>query len=66
MSPKTGRPTDDPKRKALNMRVSEATIEKLEYCQNKTGWTKAEIVRQGIEAVYNTLKDTETETKTED
>lgn len=63
MSPRTGRPTDDPKRKELKIRVSDNTLDKLEYCHQKTGLPKAEIVRQGIDTIYNQLKDQEANEK---
>lgn len=63
MSPRTGRPTDDPKRKDLKIRVSDSTIDKLEYCHQKTGLPKSEIVRQGIDAIYKELKDKEANEK---
>lgn len=59
MTPRTGRPTDDPKRKEIKLRVSDATVDKLEYCHEKTGLPKAEIVRQGIDLVYDRLKASE-------
>lgn len=56
MSPKTGRPTDDPKTLSTRIRLSEEDIKRLEYCSEKTGLTKAEIIRQGIKEVYEKLK----------
>lgn len=56
MSPRTGRPTDNPKQARLEIRLSKDDISKLEYCCKKTGLTKAEILRQGIEKVYENLK----------
>lgn len=50
--PRTGRPTDDPKSIPYKVRLSNGDIEKLDYCQKMLGLTKAEIIRQGIEEVY--------------
>ena len=59
MSPRTGRPTDDPKPLSTRVRLSKEDIDRLEYCAAKTGYTKAEIIRQGIKAVYDRLTKTE-------
>ena len=66
MTPRTGRPTDDPKRLRLEMRLSEVDEQKLNYCCMKTGKSKGEIVRLGIDAVYNALLKQETAQKEED
>lgn len=55
MSPK-GRPTDDPKTLSTRIRFSEQDIALLDYCCEKTGKTKAEIIRLGIREVYESLK----------
>lgn len=56
MSPRTGRPTDEPKDKVLPVRLSESDIEMLEYCCLKTGMKKAEVIRLGIKKVYEETK----------
>ena len=55
MSPK-GRPTSDPKNLSTRIRLSEDDVQKLNFCAQKTGLTKAEIIRKGISEVYNQLK----------
>lgn len=55
MSPK-GRPTDNPKTLNTRIRLSEEDVKRLEYCAEKTGLTKAEIIRQGIKEVYEKLQ----------
>lgn len=55
MSPK-GRPTNDPKTLNTRIRLSEEDVRRLEYCAQKTGLTKAEIIRQGIKEVYEKLQ----------
>lgn len=50
-----GRPTDNPKILNTRIRLSEDDVKKLEYCSKKTGKTKAEIIRKGIDKVYNEL-----------
>ena len=59
MSPRTGRPTDNPKLNRESFRLSDNDIEKLEFCVNKTGMTKTDIVRKGIDAVYNEIRATD-------
>ena len=56
MSPKTGRPTDNPKKARLELRLSNDDISKLEYCYQKTGLSKEEILTKGLELVYQSLK----------
>lgn len=56
MSPRTGRPTNDPKTLSTRVRLSESDLKRLEYCSQATGKSKAEIIRQGIEKVYDELK----------
>ena len=52
MSPRTGRPTDNPKSNQYRVRLSDSELEMLEYCCKVLGLTKAEVIRQGIENVY--------------
>jgi len=54
---KMGRPTDNPKKSRLELRLSDIETQMLEYCVEKTGLSKAEIVRQGISEVYNKTKE---------
>ncbi len=56
MSPRTGRPTDNPKTLNTRVRMSKEDIDKLEYCCKKTGKHKSEIIREGIDKVYKELK----------
>lgn len=56
MSPRTGRPTDDPKTLNTRIRLSADDVKRLNYCSNATGKTKSEIIRIGIEKVYNEIK----------
>lgn len=55
MSPRTGRPTDNPKTLNTRVRLSEKDVEMLKFCSDRTGKTKAEIIRIGIEKVYAEL-----------
>lgn len=56
MSPRTGRPTDNPKKHETRIRMSDEDIEILEYCCKITGKTKADIIREGIREVYTKIK----------
>lgn len=56
MSPHVGRPTDDPKNLNTRIRLSENDVEKLNYCTEKLGIKKAEVIRMGINKVYEELK----------
>ncbi|CUO99867.1 Uncharacterised protein [[Eubacterium] contortum] len=56
MSPRTGRPTDDPKSLNTRIRFSEKDVQMLEFCCKMTGRNKSEIIRLGIEKVYKELK----------
>ncbi len=56
MSPRTGRPTSNPKTLNTRIRMSQEDIDKLDYCCKITGKVKSEIIREGINKVYNELK----------
>jgi len=56
MAPRTGRPTEDPKKHETRIRMSDEDVRLLEICCQKTGLTKAEVIRQGIREVYNKVK----------
>ncbi|MDE6505628.1 MAG: hypothetical protein K2L42_07155 [Clostridia bacterium] len=53
---KMGRPTQDPKTERKNIRLSQTEIEKLNFCIEKTGKSGNEIIRMGIDKVYQELK----------
>jgi predicted DNA-binding protein len=52
MSPRTGRPTKNPKQNRESFRLSDNDIEKLNYCVKATGMSKTDIIRKGINLVY--------------
>jgi len=56
---KPGKRTDDPKIFQTRIRMSEEDLMYLEYCVEKTGRPKAEIIRDGIKKVYWELKEKE-------
>ena len=59
MSPRTGRPTDDPKRVSARIRLSDKDLSKLDYCCEVLGLTKAEVIRRGINEMYEKAQQTE-------
>lgn len=56
MSAKLGRPTDDPKNIRLELRLSDKDAEKLNFCSQKWKVSKAEVIRVGIDKVYQEEK----------
>lgn len=52
MSPRTGRPTKEPKSNKKTYRLSDEDMKKLEFCVEKTGLSATDIVRRGIDLVY--------------
>lgn len=53
---KMGRPTNDPKTVLKHFRMSDEDLRKLKFCAEQTGLSESEIVRKGIENVYQELK----------
>lgn len=56
MSPRTGRPTDNPKRNQTKIRMTDDEVAKLNYCSEKLGLTKTAVINLGIDKVYAELK----------
>ena len=56
MSPKMGRPTDSPKTHETRIRMSDEDVEILQKCCEKTGLSKADVIRKGIREVYEKVK----------
>lgn len=56
MSPRTGRPTENPKNDIIKIRATKEDREKLLYCCEVTGKTQYEVVMEGIESVYQKIK----------
>lgn len=60
VSPRTGRPTTDPRgTNRTGVRLTDSDVEKLEFCISKTGMSKTEIIRKGIDLVYKEVKENE-------
>ncbi len=56
VSPRTGRPTTDPKKHETRIRMSDEDVRLLEVCCERTGLSKADVIRQGIREVYERVK----------
>ncbi len=53
MPPPMGRPkSENPKGNFVAARMDDETTRKLEYCMEVLGLTKAEVLRQGVERLY--------------
>ena len=51
-----GRPTDDPKKHDTRIRMTDEDVQILNFCAEKTGMTKTDVIRMGIRKVYEELK----------
>lgn len=49
---KMGRPTDNPKSYRESFRLSESDMEKIKFCMSETGMSKTDVIRMGIDEVY--------------
>lgn len=56
MSPRTGRPTKNPKNETIKVRATKEDREKLLFCCKKTGRTQYDIVMEGIDEVWKKVK----------
>lgn len=57
MTPRTGRPPkEDPKRQTLHVRMNQQELDRLEWCCKMTGKARTEIIREGIDKVYQELQ----------
>lgn len=52
MSPRTGRPTSNPKTEEIKIRATKEDKELLRECCNRLNQTQYEIVMNGIKKVY--------------
>lgn len=52
---KVGRPTESKKGSVIKARVDDLTIDKLEFCARKTNLSKSDILRIGIDKVYEEI-----------
>lgn len=60
MSPRTGRPpSDDPRQKKVETRMTKEELEKLDFCCRATGKSRSEVIRAGIDVIYARLEKPE-------
>lgn len=52
-----GRPTNNPKSYRVSFRLSEEDIEKINFCTERTGKSKTDIIREGIKEIYDKIKE---------
>ncbi len=55
MSPRTGRPTDNPKKVRLEVRLTENQAEMLTECAKNLKLTKTDVIVRGIEEIYQAM-----------
>lgn len=56
MSPRNGRPpSDNPKGHRKSYRLSDEDMRKLTICVEKTGMSATDVIRKGIELVYQSV-----------
>ncbi len=60
---KIGRPTDAKKEYVLKARIDDRTMRLIDYCAKSMNLSKSEIVREGIQKVYDDLNDERSETE---
>lgn len=54
---KIGRPTDNPATNQFRVRLTDSELKKLNYCSEKLGMNKSDVVRKGIDLVFNELSN---------
>lgn len=54
---KMGRPTDNPKTVVKRARMSEEDVEKLQKCCKILGISESDVLRMGVNEVYQKIKD---------
>lgn len=57
MSPRTGRPTSNPKTEEIKIRATKGDKELLKECCEKLNKTQYEVVMNGIKKVYAEIKE---------
>lgn len=56
MSPRTGRPTEEPKNIRVGVRLTEKEKRMLDECEAKLNLSKTQIISLGIQKVYESIK----------
>ena len=55
MTPRTGRPTQERKEHRESFRLSDSDMKKIQYCMEETGMSKTDIIRRGVDLVYEEI-----------
>ena len=64
MTPRTGRPPKENKMdRRLQIRVDDETIEKLDFCADRMNENRSEIVRDGINLIFEREKKKDKEAR---
>ena len=56
MSPRTGRPTNNPRNISLNLRISQKEADMLQECAEKLNTARINVIVKGIEMVEAELE----------
>lgn len=57
ISPRTGRPPKvDAKHEKITIRLNEKTLERLQWCADKLGVTRTQVIEKGIDKVEAEIK----------
>ena len=56
MSPRTGRPTENPKNARIGVRLTQDEKEMPDECEKNLNLTKTAIISLGIQKVYESIK----------
>lgn len=57
MSPRTGRPTNNPKKHHVGYRLSEDDVDKLHHCAEVLNISATEVIRLGIDMLHSALQE---------
>ena len=56
MGPRTGRPlSDNPRQERVETKMTKEELKKLDYCCQATGKSRSEVIRAGIDVIYENL-----------
>lgn len=57
MSPRTGRPTKDPKKIRLEIRLTQSQSDLLQNCADELNITRTDVINKGIELVKKEIEN---------
>lgn len=56
MSPRIGRPTDNPKNISLQLRISTDTDKDLKFCAEQLGVTRTKVIEEGVKRIRSEIE----------